>query len=155
MEAQPSSPGVTGARSPEAPAAAGRPPFQTNILHAASDNDAYRRVVFTGATSQLVVMSIPKGSNIGIETHANVEQLIFIASGRGKAVVNGTESPLVPGDVVVATPGTRHDVVNTGTEPLRIYTVYAPANHIDGRIQQTKADADADKADEAFGRSAH
>jgi mannose-6-phosphate isomerase-like protein (cupin superfamily) len=122
-------------------------------VRAARSNDAYRRVLFTGARSQTVVMSIPAGQDIGIEVHPNVEQLIFIAGGQGKAILNGAESALSPGDLLVVTPGTRHDVVNTGTEPLRIYTVYAPPNHIDGRVHQTKADAQADSADEAFGRS--
>ena len=137
----------------EAPAAARSVPFQTNILRAAHDNDAYRRVVFTGAKTQLALMTIPAGSDIGMEMHPNVEQLIFIASGWGKAVLNGAESVVGPGDVVVATPGTRHDIVNTGTEPLRIHTIYAPPNHIDGRDHQTKADAEADTADDAFGRA--
>ncbi|CAN5924898.1 hypothetical protein BH11MYX4_BH11MYX4_51190 [soil metagenome] len=126
-------------------------PFQTNILAGAAKNEAYRRVLFTGARSQLVVMSIPPGGEIGLETHAHVEQLIFIASGQGKAVVNGVETPLTVGDVVVATPRSRHNVVNTGSMPLQIYTVYAPANHIDGRVQPTKKDAEADGADDAFG----
>jgi mannose-6-phosphate isomerase-like protein (cupin superfamily) len=98
-------------------------------------------------------MTIPAGGDIGMETHDNVEQLIFIASGRGKAILDGVESVVQPGDVIVATPGTRHDIVNTGAEALRIYTVYSPPNHIGGRVQATKADADADKADEAYGRS--
>jgi mannose-6-phosphate isomerase-like protein (cupin superfamily) len=127
--------------------------FHTNVLRAASANDAYRRVLFTGARSQLALMTIPAGESIGVESHPKVEQLIFIASGRAKDVVSGVESPAAGGDVLVVTPGTKHDVVNTGTEPLRIYTVYAPPNHIDGRVQQTKADANADTADEAFGRA--
>jgi|GEM_PF-225463 len=134
-------------------AAARLTPFQANILQAARNNDAYRRVLFTGARTQLVVMAIPPGGDIGMEMHPHVEQLIFIESGQGKAVMNGAQSPLARGDVLVVTPGTRHDVINTGAEPLRIYTVYAPPNHIDGRVQQTKADAEADKADEAFGAS--
>jgi mannose-6-phosphate isomerase-like protein (cupin superfamily) len=131
----------------------GRQAFHTNILQAAGSNDAYRRVLFTGARSQTVLMTIPNGQDIGMEVHPNVEQLIFIASGQGKAILNGAESALGPGDLLVITPGTRHDVVNTGTAPLRIYTVYVPPNHIDGRVQQTKAEAWADSADEAFGRS--
>lgn len=126
-------------------------PFHANVVQAARGNDAYRRVLFTGARSQLALMTIPPGSDIGPEMHTNVEQLIFIASGRGKAILDGVESPVIEGDVVVATPGTRHDIVNTGAEPLRIYTVYAPPNHIDGTVHRTKADADGDKADEAFG----
>ncbi len=126
-------------------------PFQTNVLDQALKNEAYRRVLFTGARSQLALMTIPPGGDIGEESHPRVEQLIFIASGEGKAVVNGAESPLRAGDVVVATPGTRHDIVNTGSDPLRIYTIYAPPNHIDGRVHNTKADAEKDKADEAYG----
>jgi len=126
-------------------------PFQTNILEEARKNEAYRRVLFTGARSQLVVMTIPPGGDIGLESHAHVEQLIFIASGMGKAIVNGVETPLVPGDVVVATPSSRHNIVNTGLAPLHIYTVYAPPNHIDGRVQPAKVDAKNDKPDEAFG----
>ena len=147
---------ANGAPPPNAPstlsaAAVDVRPFQTNILAGAAKNEAYRRVLFTGARSQLVVMSIPPGGDIGLETHAHVEQLIFIASGQGKAVVNGVETPLTVGDVVVATPRSRHNVVNTGSMPLQIYTVYAPPNHLDGRVQQTKKDADADGADDAFG----
>lgn len=128
-------------------------PFQTNVLQAARSNDAYRRVLFTGAKTQLALMNIVPGGDIGFETHQNVEQLIFIASGQGKAVLDGAESPVGAGDVIVVTPGTRHDVMNTGSEPLRVYTIYAPPNHIDARVQRTKADAEADKADEAFGRA--
>jgi mannose-6-phosphate isomerase-like protein (cupin superfamily) len=90
---------------------------------------------------------------MGFDTHPNVEQLVFIASGHGTAVLDGAASRVVPGDVIVVTPGTHHDVVNTASEPLRIYTVYAPPNHIDRRVQSTRADAEADKADEAFGRT--
>jgi mannose-6-phosphate isomerase-like protein (cupin superfamily) len=156
-----SSPGVAEAQGTSPSAASGpesvtpsvRAPFETNILHAARSNDAYRRVLFTGARFQTVLMTIPAGQDIGVEVHPNVEQLIFIADGQGKAILNGIVSALGPGDVLVVTPGTRHDVVNTGPEPLRLYTVYAPPNHIDGRVHQTKADAMADSADEAFSRS--
>jgi mannose-6-phosphate isomerase-like protein (cupin superfamily) len=149
-EVQGAGPGPGVSETTNAP----RPPsFQTNILQAAGANEAYRRVLFTGARTQLVLMTIPIGGDIGVEAHSNVEQLLFVASGRGKAVVNGVESPVAGGDVVVVTPGTRHDLVSMGTEPLRIYTVYGPPNHIDGRVQQTKADANADTADEAFGRA--
>jgi mannose-6-phosphate isomerase-like protein (cupin superfamily) len=160
--ATPSSPGVAELQGTQGTAPAGRAdtpaatkpaPFQTNILQAARDNDAYRRLLFTGAKTQLALMTIPSGSDIGEEMHPHVEQVIFIASGQGKAILNGVESAIHAGDVVVATPGTRHDIVNTGAEPLRIYTVYSPPNHIAGRIHATKADAKADTADEAFGQS--
>ena len=153
---------ASGAASPPATPAfearAGAPaaqkaPFSTNVLEAARANQAYRRVVFTGARTQLALMTIPAGGDIGSESHANVEQILFIASGKGTLVLEGSERPLAPGDVVVVTPGSRHNVLNAGSEPLRIYTVYAPANHIDGTVQATKADAEADGADEAFGRA--
>ncbi|HEY6558835.1 MAG TPA: cupin domain-containing protein [Polyangiaceae bacterium] len=126
-------------------------PFQTNVLEEAQKNEAYRRVLFTGVRSQLTLMTIPPGGDIGLESHRHVEQLIFIASGQGKAVVNGVETPLAAGDVLVATPNTRHNVVNTGSVSLRIYTVYAPPNHVDGRVHRSKSDAGNDKSDEAFG----
>ncbi len=126
-------------------------PFQANVVEEAQKNDAYRRVLFTGARSQIALMTIPPGGDIGLESHPHVEQLIFVASGQGKAVVNGAETPLVAGDVLVATPNARHNVVNTGPGPLHIYTVYAPPNHIDGRVHRSKTDAESDKADEAFG----
>jgi mannose-6-phosphate isomerase-like protein (cupin superfamily) len=138
----------------EAATPAPRPPFRINILQASRTNDDYRRVLFTGTRSQVALMAIPAGGDIGVEAHPNVEQLIFITGGQGKAILNGLESPVAAGDLVVAPPGTKHDIVNTGTVPLRIFTVYAPPNHIDSRVHRTKADADADTADEALGRSA-
>lgn len=152
--------GVTEAQATEpmmAPAreevAAKRGPYLANVLTAARSNDAYRRVLFTGYRTQLALMTIPPFGDIGFETHGSVEQIIFIAEGRGKAILDGAESPLVQGDVVVIPPGTRHDIFNTGVAPLRIYTVYAPPNHLDGRVHPTKADATTDMADEIFGRA--
>ncbi len=146
-------PDASGEMASARPSEAHPQPFHANVLQAARSNDAYRRVLFTGAKTQLALMTIVPGGDIGFETHPNVEQLVFIATGQGKAVLDGAESPVAAGDVIVVTPGTHHDVVNTGSEPLRIYTIYAPPNHIDGRVHQTKSDAEADKADEAFGRA--
>ena len=78
----------------------------------------------------------------------------FFLSGTGKAILDGKESSISAGDVVVVTPGTKHNFINTGSDPLKIYTVYAPPNHIDGRIHVTKADADKDVQDEIFGQTA-
>lgn len=80
-----------------------------------------------------------------------MEQVLFFLSGTGKATLDGKESSVRAGDVVVVTPGTRHNFINDGKEPLKIYTVYAPPNHIHGRIHPTKANADADVEDEEFG----
>jgi mannose-6-phosphate isomerase-like protein (cupin superfamily) len=128
-------------------------PFQTNILQATLDNQNYRHVLFTGTNSQLVVMSIPPGGEVGQETHKYVEQILYFQAGTGEAILDGKKTSVGPGDVVVVTPGTQHNFINTGETPLKITTTYAPPNHIDGRIQQTKADADADVQDEAFGEA--
>jgi mannose-6-phosphate isomerase-like protein (cupin superfamily) len=126
--------------------------YHANILDLARANDAYRRVLHTGAKTQTVVMSIPPGDDIGEESHGRVEQILFCADGAGEAVIDGVRSPFLPGDVVVVPPGTRHDIFATGEAPLKIYTIYAPPNHLPGRVQETKADAQADVEDEAFGR---
>lgn len=115
------------------------------------ENADFRRVLFTGAKSQLVVMSIPPGGEIGEETHDHVEQTLYVKAGEGEAILNGEKSPLGVGDVLIVMPGTRHNVRNVGKGDLKIATVYAPPNHIDGRVHATKADADADHEDEEFG----
>ncbi len=121
-------------------------------IHALTDaNTDFRRVLFTGAKSQLVAMNIPPGGEIGEETHKHVEQTLYFQSGTGEAILDGETFPVGPGFIVIVTPGTRHNFKNTGSEPLKIATVYAPPNHIEGRIHHTKADADADVDDEAFG----
>ncbi len=125
--------------------------FRINIVKATADNQDFRRVLFTGKKSQLVAMSIPPGGEVGEETHEHVEQTLYFQSGAGEGMLNGETFPVSAGDVVVVTPGTRHNFKNTGKEPLKIATVYAPPNHIDGRVHHTKADADADVADETFG----
>ena len=124
--------------------------YITNIINETVANENFRKVLFTGTNSQLVVMSIPPGGEIGEETHVHVEQTLFFLSGTGVAIMNGAEKPISPGDVAIVSPGTRHNFKNTGAGALKVYTVYAPPNHIDGRIHATKADADADIEDEEF-----
>jgi len=136
-----------------------RPPvppmsYHANIIQDSQNNEDFRRVMFTGLNSQLVIMSIPPGGDVGAETHKYTEQTLFFLSGNGEGELNGKKFPISPGDVVVVVPGTEHNFWNTGTVDLKIYTVYAPPNHIDGRVQRTKADADADTADEAIGETA-
>lgn len=128
--------------------------YHTNIVKETKENENFRRVLFTGLKSQLVIMSIPPGGEVGAETHKYTEQTLFFLSGTGEGELDGKKFPIIPGDVVVVVPGTEHNFVNTGTTDLKIYTVYAPPNHIDGRVHKTKADADADVADEAIGETA-
>lgn len=125
--------------------------YYGNIIKDAQENKNFRRVVFTGLKSQLVVMSIPPGGEVGEETHKYTEQTLFFLSGTGEGILNDKKFSIGPGDVVVVVPGTKHNFKNTGSEDLKIYTVYAPPNHIDGRVHLTKAEADADTADEAVG----
>lgn len=128
--------------------------YHANIIKETQDNDYFRRVLFTGSASQLVVMSIPPGGEVGEETHKFTEQTLFFLSGTGEGALNDKKFPIGPGDAVVVVPGTKHNFWNTGTVPLKIYTTYAPPNHIDGRIHKTKADADIDTTDEAVGEKA-
>lgn len=129
--------------------------YHGNITKLTEDNHNFRSVVHTGKFSQLVVMEIPSGGDIGFEVHDHVEQTLFFQSGFGVASLDGVDYHVSAGDVVVVTPGTKHNFINTGDEPLKIFTVYAPPNHIDGRVHVTRIDADADEADEEFGHAAH
>jgi mannose-6-phosphate isomerase-like protein (cupin superfamily) len=125
-----------------------------DIIGLTAANADFRKVVFTGQKSQLVVMSIPPGGEIGEETHDHVEQTLLFLSGSGEGMLDGKTFAISAGDAVVVTPGTRHNFKNTGTADLKVCTVYAPPNHIDGRVHRTKAEADADAEDEAFGHGA-
>ena len=127
--------------------------YHANIIKETQENKDFRRVLYTGAKSQLVVMDIPPGGEVGEETHKYTEQTLFFLSGTGEGALNDKKFSIGPGDVVVVVPGTKHNFRNTGSEALKIYTVYAPPNHIAGRVHPTKADADADMPDEAIGES--
>lgn len=127
--------------------------YHDDIARITAENREFRRVVHTGKKSQLVIMSIPPGGEVGEETHERVEQTLYFHLGNGEGMLDGETFPIKGGDAVVVTPGTRHNFKNTGSEPLQISTVYAPPNHIDGRVHHTKEDADADTEDEAFGEA--
>ncbi len=126
-------------------------PYITDVIKETEQNTNFRKVLFTGTRSQLVVMSISPGGEVGEETHTYTEQTLFFLSGSGKAILDGKESPIQAGSVVVVTPGTKHNFINTGTVALKLYTVYSPPNHMDGLIEATKADADANVQDEEYG----
>lgn len=128
-------------------------PFQTSIFKATKENKFFRQVLFTGAKSQLVVMSIKKNGEIGEEVHQHVEQIFFFQKGDAKIVLDGVDSVATKGDILIVTPGTKHNVINTGKGALKLWTIYCPPNHIDGRIHKTKKQADKDKEDEEFGHN--
>jgi mannose-6-phosphate isomerase-like protein (cupin superfamily) len=127
--------------------------FHINIEKATKENANFRQVLFTGLKSQLVVMSIAPHSEIGEEVHEHVEQTLCFLEGKGVAVLDHVEYQVGPGDVVVVPPGTRHNFINTEDTPLKLYTVYAPPNHIDGRMHATIEDAEKDTDDEAIGHA--
>lgn len=109
------------------------------------ENEYFRKVLYTDKRLQLVVMSLKPNEDIGEETH-ELDQFIRIEKGSGKAVLDGEETMLTDGSVVVVPQGTLHNIINTSSEnPLKIYTLYAPPNHKDGTIHKTKADAEADE----------
>jgi mannose-6-phosphate isomerase-like protein (cupin superfamily) len=105
----------------------------------------FRRVLWTGKHSQLVIMTIPSGGEIGEEVH-QVDQILTFVSGVGEAVVGGKRKKVTQGDLVVVPAGTKHNFVNAGPNPLVLYTVYAPPEHADGVVHHTKEEADAAEA---------
>ncbi len=114
--------------------------FRINLEKETIENTDYRRVLYTSRYSQLVVMSLPAGIEIGDEVHG-LDQFIRIEKGNGTGIIGGSEKfPLADGDSIVVPAGVRHNIINTGTEDLKLYTVYTPPNHIDGTLQRTKAD---------------
>lgn len=117
-------------------------PYVEKLKKEAKENDFFRKVLFTGGHSQLVLMALQPGEEIGAEVH-EVDQLLYIVKGEGKTVLDGDGSKIEEGTVVCVPAGVRHNVVNTGDEPLKLFTVYAPAAHKPGTIHETKQDAEA------------
>lgn len=117
--------------------------YVVNIEEKSLRNEYFREVLFTAPHSQLVVMSLRPGEEIGLETHDGVDQFIRVEAGRGKALLNGEEHPLADGSAVVIPSGTEHNIINTSpTEALKLYTLYTPPEHPDGTIHRTKAEAE-------------
>ena len=116
----------------------------TNIEQDTLENEDYRRVLFTGPNTQLVLMTLRPGEEIGLETHEEHDQFIRIEAGTGVVRLNGEEHELGDGVSVVIPAGTRHNVINTSSsEPMRLYTLYSPPEHPDGTVHRTKADEPA------------
>ena len=119
--------------------------FQVDIREAARSNEDFRRVLFTTERTQLVLMSVSPGEDIGLETH-HLDQVLAFVEGTGEALLNGVRSAIRPGDVFVVPAGTEHNFINTGTEALKLYTVYAPPEHPHGTVHVTKEDAERAEA---------
>jgi mannose-6-phosphate isomerase-like protein (cupin superfamily) len=118
--------------------------FSDDIEARTLENGDFRRVLYTAPHSQLVVMTLQPGEEIGMERHEDGDQFIRVEAGEGEAVLDGQRHKLRDGSAVVVPAGTEHNVTNTSrSEPLRLYTVYTPPEHPDGTIHRTKQDADA------------
>ncbi len=112
-----------------------------NVTQQAKDNTYFRHVLATGKHTQIVLMSINPGEDIGEETHPDNDQVLYLVSGAGKVVLNGKEQSYVAGDIVLVPAGTLHNFVTEGDVPMKIITAYSPPHHPDGTIHKTKADA--------------
>jgi mannose-6-phosphate isomerase-like protein (cupin superfamily) len=116
--------------------------YVTNIETDTLGNDDFRRVIFTGPNTQLVLMTLQPGEEIGLEKHGGHDQFIRVESGTGVVRLNGKEFGLEDGSAVVIPSGVEHNVVNTSSStPMRLYTLYSPPEHPDGTVHHTKEDA--------------
>lgn len=126
--------------------------FSDNIEKLSLDNEDFRRVIYTAKNSQLVLMSLKPGEEIGEEVH-DVDQFIRCDAGTGQAVLNDVPHEFSDGFAVVVPAGEKHNIINSGSEPMKIYTLYAPPHHRDGVVHHTKADAEADATDKFEGQT--
>ena len=111
-------------------------------------NDNFRQVLYTGHNSQLVLMSLKPGEEIGMEVHPDNDQFFRFEKGEGKVVIDETEYQVVDGDAVIVPKGANHNVVNTSEdEDLKLYTIYSPPHHKDGIVRSTKKEAEDNEAD--------
>ena len=118
-----------------------------DIVARAKENEAFRREVITGENSQVVLMTIPPGGEIGDEVHDDVDQVLVFVEGAGEAILDGETSAVGAGRMAFVPAGTRHNFRNTGGTALRLYTVYAPPEHAPATVHETKAQADAAEAE--------
>lgn len=117
--------------------------FVQDIEQIAVKNESFRRVLYTARNCQLVVMALKPGEEIGAEVH-KLDQFFRIEEGTGEAVLDGVSTKLSAGFAVLVPAGANHNIINTGSVPLKLYTLYAPPNHRDGVVHHTQADAEKD-----------
>jgi mannose-6-phosphate isomerase-like protein (cupin superfamily) len=124
--------------------------YTKNIERLSLENENFRKVLYTDKKSQLVLMSLAPGEEIGEEVH-DVDQFLRVEKGSGTTILDGISHPLEDGSVIVVPAGTTHNVINGGQGPMKLYTLYMPPHHKDGTVHKTKAEAEADTADEFDG----
>jgi mannose-6-phosphate isomerase-like protein (cupin superfamily) len=118
--------------------------YITDITKLTRENDNFRRVLHTTELSQLVVMRIPAGEDIGEEIHDGIDQILTIVEGEGETVLEGKSRAVQAGSIIVVPAGMKHNVITKGDRALKLYTVYTPPDHKDGTIHRTKHDAETD-----------
>jgi len=117
--------------------------FVDDIEKLTEENGDFRRVLYTGKNLQLVLMSIQPGGEIGEEVHDDRDQFFRVEAGSGEILIDGVVSQVGADMAMIVPAGARHNVRSTGSEPLRLYTLYAPPEHRHGTVHATKAEADA------------
>lgn len=116
--------------------------FVANIEELTEENSDFRRVLYTGKNLQLVLMAIEPGGEIGEEVHNDRDQFFRVEKGKGAVMIDGQRSKIKGDDAIIVPAGARHNIMNTGDEPLRLYTLYAPPEHRDGTVHATKSDSE-------------
>ncbi|MHB9129696.1 MAG: cupin domain-containing protein [Armatimonadota bacterium] len=119
--------------------------FVQNIEDLSLTNTDFRRVLYTAKHSQLVLMSLQPGEEIGMEVHDHLDQFLRVEAGTGEAIIDEVRHPISDGFAIVVPAGATHNIVNTGNEPLKLYTLYAPPEHRDGVVHHTKNEAEVDE----------
>ena len=122
--------------------------FKDNIEKLTVENTNFRRVLYTGEHSQLVLMALPPKVEIGLEVHHDNDQFFRFEEGRGQVIVDTTTYDVTDGDAVIVPRGAEHNVINTSQlEPLKFYTIYSPAHHTDGIVRKTREEAVQNEAE--------
>jgi mannose-6-phosphate isomerase-like protein (cupin superfamily) len=122
--------------------------FKQNIEALTVENTNFRKVLYTGKHSQLVLMALQPNEEIGMEVHTDNDQFFRFESGKGKVIIDGNEYEVGDGDAVVVPAGANHNVINVSAEEsLKLYTIYSPAHHKDGIVRATKEEAVANEAE--------
>jgi len=122
--------------------------FVDNIEKETLENTNFRKVLYTGKHSQLVLMNLQPGEEIGMEVHPDNDQFFRFEKGQGKCIIDGNEYELKDGTAVVVPAGAQHNIINVSdTEELKLYTIYSPAHHKDGIVRATKEEAVANEAE--------
>jgi len=122
--------------------------YTTNIEKDTLENSNFRKVLYTGKHSQLVLMSLKPKEEIGMEVHEENDQFFRFEKGQGKCIIDGNEYDLGDGMAIVVPAGSQHNIINTSdTEELKLYTIYSPAHHKDGIVRATKEEASTQQAE--------